>query len=157
MILLLFLFIFWFALVGKFSIDTIIVGVILVPLIYAFTRKYIYNKQGTYATYAVGFKPFIIIRYLITLIIEVVKANIDMIKIVLFEDSQDEHPSIAKFNANLRSDAAKTMLAHAITLTPGTITIGMMKDVFYVTGMNPEMLDGIDESVFIEILHDLEE
>lgn len=153
MVLLIGMLIFWFALVGKISIDTAIVGGLLSVFILFFSKRFIFNDKEIYQT---NNRLALIIRYLIILVIEIVKANIEMIRIVLFEAAADEHPSIGKFDSHLKSDATKTMLAHAITLTPGTITIGITDDVFYVTSMNPDMLEGIEESDFVTLLHKLE-
>lgn len=153
MVLLIGMLIFWFALVGKISIDTAIVGGLLSVFILFFSKRFIFNDKEIYQT---NNRLALIIRYLIILVIEIIKANIEMIRIVLFEAAADEHPSIGKFDSHLKSDAAKTMLAHAITLTPGTITIGITDDVFYVTSMNPDMLEGIEELDFVTLLHKLE-
>lgn len=153
MVLLIGMLIFWFALVGKISVDTAIVGGFLAIFILFFSKRFIFIDKEAYQT---NNRILIIIRYLVILVIEIFKANIEMIRIVLFEDAADEHPSIGKFDSHLKSDTTKTMLAHAITLTPGTITIGITDDVFYVTSMNPDMLDGIEESDFVHLLHQLE-
>lgn len=147
------LFIFWTALTARWEADVIIVGLILSLGITLFSKKYVFanNIKFTYFKKIGG-----VLQYLIVLIIEVWNANMEMIRIVLFEDVHNENPGFAKFNTNLKTDIGKTALAHAITLTPGTITIGVHDDTFYVTSMNEDMLDGIDESNFLTMLHKLE-
>lgn len=147
------LFIFWTALTARWEADVIIVGIVLALFITLFSRKNVYgnNIKLTHIKRIGG-----IIQYIIVLFIEVWKANMEMIRIVLFEDIHNENPGFAKFNTNLKTDVAKTALAHAITLTPGTITIGVHGDTFYVTSMNEGMLEGIDDSTFLTMLHKLE-
>jgi len=41
-------------------------------------------------------------------------------------------PAIVKVKTTLKSEFAKTLLANSITMTPGTITVDIIDDEFYV-------------------------
>lgn len=41
-------------------------------------------------------------------------------------------PGIVKIRTTLKSDFARTLLANSITMTPGTITVDIIGDEFYV-------------------------
>lgn len=73
------------------------------------------------------FRKFIyIVQYLFVLIIEVIKANLDVAKIVL-SPKIDVDPVVVNFKTKLKSDLGRVILANSITLTPGTITMVMEK------------------------------
>ena len=61
---------------------------------------------------------------------EVVVANFHVLSLVLQPNLV--RPQIVRFKTGLQSDLAKVTLANSITLTPGTITMDMDGDEFYV-------------------------
>ena len=48
------------------------------------------------------------------------------------------------------------MLANSITLTPGTITIKLEGSELVVHALDVELVEGIDESVFVKMLRKME-
>ena len=71
------------------------------------------------------------LKYLISLIYHMVLANIDVSYRVLHPQRPID-PGIVKFRTDLKTDIAKTFLANSITLTPGTLTVEIHGDVFYI-------------------------
>jgi len=63
------------------------------------------------------------------------RANLDVAVRVIHPDVPIR-PGIVKVRTTLRSDMAKTFLANSITLTPGTLTIDIDGDDFYVHWIN---------------------
>jgi multicomponent Na+:H+ antiporter subunit E len=57
----------------------------------------------------------------------VIRSNMEVIRDVL-TPGQASRPCIARYESRCRSDAELTLLAAAITLTPGTLTIGTRTD-----------------------------
>jgi multicomponent Na+:H+ antiporter subunit E len=96
------------------------------------------------------------IQYLFILIIEVIKANIDVAKIVL-SPKIDIDPVVIEFKTKLKTDLTKTILANSITLTPGTITMIMENDVYTVHCLKREFADSLANSKFENILLKIEE
>ncbi|HIE32297.1 MAG TPA: cation transporter [Methanosarcinales archaeon] len=84
------------------------------------------------------------IAYLPWLIYQIVLANIDVAKRAL-APSMPIDPQVVTFKTILRSDVARTTLANSITLTPGTVTIDIVDDVFYVHAIAKEPADGLLE------------
>ena len=41
-------------------------------------------------------------------------------------------PGIVKVKTTLKTDIGKTLLANSITMTPGTITVDVIEDEFYI-------------------------
>ncbi|MCK4420291.1 Na+/H+ antiporter subunit E, partial [candidate division WOR-3 bacterium] len=46
------------------------------------------------------------------------------------------HPGIVRVKTSLKSEMARTMLANSITLTPGTLSVDMVGDNYYIHWIN---------------------
>jgi len=64
-----------------------------------------------------------------------IKANIDVMLRVI-NPNMPIRPGIVKVRTTLKSEMAKTFLANSITLTPGTLTIDIDGQDFYVHWIN---------------------
>ena len=69
--------------------------------------------------------------YLFVFIIELIKSNIDVTRRVL-SPSLPINPGIVKVKTKLKSKMARLILADSITLTPGTFTLQVEEDTFYI-------------------------
>lgn len=86
------------------------------------------------------------IAYLPWLMWEILKANVDLVRLTL-SPSMPIDPSIIKIRPAIKTDLNKTVLANSITLTPGTVTMDVNKDgEFTVHAISKEaaqsLLDG---------------
>ena len=83
------------------------------------------------------------LQYTPWLVYEVIVANFHVLTLVL----RPAHirPQIVRFKTGLRSDLAKITLANSITLTPGTITMDVDGDEFYVHAVSDQAAMGILE------------
>ncbi len=63
------------------------------------------------------------------------KANVDVALRVIHPDLPIR-PGIVKVRTTLKSEMAKTFLANSITLTPGTLTVDIDGDDFYIHWIN---------------------
>ncbi|HBF87227.1 MAG TPA: hypothetical protein DDX39_01195 [Bacteroidales bacterium] len=75
--------------------------------------------------------------YLFVFIRELIKANIDVTKRVL-SPTLPINPGIVKIKTNLKSKMARLILANSITLTPGTFTVHIEGDFFYIHWISVE-------------------
>lgn len=76
------------------------------------------------------------------LIKEIVVANIDVAKAILgLTDAI--RPSLFTIKASQRTDLGKTIYANSITLTPGTVTIGMDDDELHIHALTPAAREGL--------------
>lgn len=71
---------------------------------------------------------------------EIIKANWDVMKRVL-APSFPISPRIVEFDSYLESDIAKTALANAITLTPGTVTVEIEKSRFFIHCISEDQVE----------------
>ena len=98
---------------------------------------------------------FRIIRYVVVLVIEIVKANFAVVHLILSEEEEVE-PALVTFQADLKAAAGRSALANAITLTPGTITVQLEDNVYTVHCLDESLAEGIDESIFAEMMKEIE-
>ncbi|MGR8920153.1 MAG: Na+/H+ antiporter subunit E [Gammaproteobacteria bacterium] len=74
----------------------------------------------------------------------VIRGNLDVAYRVL-HPAMPIRPGIVKATTRLSSAAARTLLANAITLTPGTLTVDIVGNDFYIHCIN---VDAEDEAAF---------
>lgn len=77
------------------------------------------------------------------LIKEIVVANIDVAKAILGLTDAIK-PSLFTVKASQHTDLGKTIYANSITLTPGTVTIGMSGDELTIHALTPAAREGLD-------------
>lgn len=146
-------FILWIIFNGAFTLELAIIGFILTTFIFMFKRKYIgYSLKTEKKLYITSFK---LIRYFTVLLIEIVKANISVVHIILSERHEIE-PVLVSFTTDLKTDFAKVLLANSITLTPGTITAELEGNEFRVHALDKDFAIGMDDSIFVLMLRDIE-
>lgn len=101
-----------------------------------------------------GFLLFI--RYIYYLIIEIIKANIDVAKIVLSKEMNIQ-PHFFKVPLHLKKDLNKVIYANAITLTPGTLSVDIQDDYILIHALTQMAANGVEGSVLEKGVIELEE
>ena len=76
------------------------------------------------------------------LIKEIVVANIDVAKAIL-GITDAVRPSVFTVKASQRTDLGRTIYANSITLTPGTVTIGLQDDELTIHALTPAAREGL--------------
>lgn len=148
------LFIFWLILNGKISLEIVLLGLILSMAVTRFS--YSTTRLTMDLEKKILPKSWKAIKYLFILIVEIIKANIDIIKLVLSKDPELS-PTLKTIKVDLKSRILKVGLANSITLTPGTITVAMNEDKLLIHAIKKSNLKGIERSIFVEKLEELEE
>lgn len=148
------LFSFWIILNSSITLEIVLFGLVICTFIEVFIYKNFRISSKTEMKF-INKLP-LIIKYLIILVVEVFKANVDIIKLVLSKDPEIK-PTLLYFRTDLKSKVARVALANSITLTPGTITVTMNDDELLIHAIHEKNLDGIDESIFVEKLRELED
>ena len=98
-------------------------------------------------------KIFYMIWYLIVFIIALINSNLDVARRVL-TPSLPINPGIVKFKTKLTTNYSKMVLANSITLTPGTLTIDIVDDTFYIHWIDVKTTD--PEKAFTDIAEQFE-
>ena len=96
------------------------------------------------------------LRYLSLLIGEIIKANLTTIKLILSQKEEIE-PALVTFETSLTTAVGKTLLADAITLTPGTITVSVDEATFQVHCLDKDLAQGLTDSAFEKLAKKLED
>jgi multicomponent Na+:H+ antiporter subunit E len=118
----------WLLLTLNVTLPNIAVGALSAFVITLFFAKYSLNAEKKQAH---------IQRYVWALIYgfiflwECIKANIDVMYRVI-HPKMPVKPGIVKVKSSLKTDIGKVFLANSITMTPGTITVDIIDDYFYV-------------------------
>lgn len=79
------------------------------------------------------------------LVWEIFKSNVRVARIILAPRLRVD-PSIVHFRASQRTDLGRFIYANSITLTPGTVTTGIVGDDFEVHAIAQEEIDGSEEN-----------
>ena len=95
-----------------------------------------------------------VISYLGFLLLEILRANIAVIRLVYRRKAPD--PCLKTFSAPLDTAAARVALGDSITLTPGTITAEQKGSVFTVHCLDQAMSEGLESSGFVRRLQVME-
>ena len=92
------------------------------------------------------------IAYLVWLLGQIVIANLHIIRLA-FSSREALQPQIVRFQTSLSSDFEKFLLANSITLTPGTVTIKILGDTFYIHAISDTAAEGLDGTMEAKIAH----
>ncbi|MDO5549895.1 MAG: Na+/H+ antiporter subunit E [Lachnospiraceae bacterium] len=143
----------WLILNGKITAEICIFGIVISAALFYFICRFMdYSVKKELLLFRLI--P-LFVQYFWVLVKEIVKANVCVLKIILSPELQPE-PALVYFDTDLRSQLSKVMLADSITLTPGTITVSVEENRFCVHCLDRELADGMEESVFVELLKKME-
>jgi len=144
---------FWILFNGRADSDVLITGAGAALLIYLFTWKIIgltpkkelagWKRTGKY------------LRFFAVLFVEILKANWMVLKLVLDPRSEVE-PQLVKIRTKCKEEMHRVLLSNAITLTPGTITVGQDEDELVIHALDRTTADGVGETVFEKMLAEME-
>jgi len=129
------LFLFWIILSGHPDPVHLGMGLItslLIAYLVPFRDESDKATQGIVADTGETKRSFLVvcllsIPYLIRLQYQIIRANIDLIRIIFHPDLPIS-PSIRRFSTDLSTDTAKATFGNSLTLTPGTLTMDITGD-----------------------------
>ena len=121
----------WLLMSGHYSILIISLGIIsCVFCVYVAKRAKLIDDEGL----PIFFIPRLS-NYLIWLFKEILISNLNTAKVII---NGKVEPETFTVKASQVTDVAKVTYANSITLTPGTVTTKMQKDVFEVHALNSD-------------------
>lgn len=148
------LFLLWIILCERISFDegmlqVLIIGAVVTAIVRTFMAKALNLTMRAEILFyrRLGY----IFVYIFMLLWEVLKANFTVIRILLFRP-KSIRPVIVKFCVPIHDDLARTLLSCAITLTPGTVTIGTKKNLYTVHCLDESLAEGLESSAFVRLL-----
>jgi multicomponent K+:H+ antiporter subunit E len=113
--------IIWMMLVNRFAWGSLVFAIILGIAIPALTEPYWPQRARLR-------NPVKIVQYILLVIWDIIMANIQVAKIVLFLPNRQLQPAWITIPLELRSPEAISVLAGTITLTPGTVSADLSQD-----------------------------
>ena len=146
-------FLLWVIFNGNFTLEICLFGLAIAGLLLVFSCRFMdYSLAKEKRFYR---NIFLFLKYCRVLVREIVRANVRAIHMILTQEEEIE-PVLVRFRMDLKSHMGKALLANAITLTPGTITVTLEDSEYTVHCLDESMAEGIDESVFAEYIRRLE-
>ena len=143
----------WVILNGKWTTEIGVFGLAFAAVLYGFSCRfmgYSFKKDLHYLRRLPA-----TLRYGATLLAEIFKANITVIRMILDRNFEPKS-QLVHFESGLVELRHRVVLADSITLTPGTITCQLEGDRYLVHCLDEAMVDGLDNGVFVERLSEME-
>ena len=139
------LFIIWMFLTSSFDPQELVMGVIFSLIVGAltyevFTEKGLANLNPRRIAYFVAYIPYFIWA--------MIMANLDVAYRVL-HPKRPINPGIVECKTMLTNNTGKLLLANSITLTPGTITLDVKGDRYFIhwIDVKDESVEGASEGI----------
>jgi multicomponent Na+:H+ antiporter subunit E len=129
------LFAFWFMLSGRTDPEHLIIGAassVGIAVIYRPLVLFRWRGRPRQETHPFWELPWLrLLGYLPYLSWEIIRANIQ-VAILILSPRLPIQPSMVEFEKRLPGPVAQLILAHSITLTPGTVTVDVVGDRFLI-------------------------
>lgn len=147
------LFLLWIILNGQLTAEIALIGLPVSALVYVFICKFMGYRASS--DLFLARECLKLLRYLLVLIWEILKANVLAIgKVLRF--GKEASPAIVTFDVELKTELGRALLANSITLTPGTITVSLSDNHYVVHCLDKKFGEGLDSSVFVRLIADME-
>ena len=148
------LFALWLILNGRITLELVLIGIVLSFLLSTFAIRFC-GWSVQYETLVLRLSGKLL-AYFALLFKEIIKANLDVIRVILSPSLKELDPQLVFFDCKLKSAVCKTMLADSITITPGTITVGMYDSTLCVHALNKNFAAGAKDGPFLPRLQEIE-
>jgi len=136
LLLFVFYFVIWLLLSGHYDPLLLTLGVLsCITCLYVTWKAKFIDEEGL--------PLHLLIRlpiYTLWLFKEIIKANIDTAKIIIFNNPD---PQNFRVKSSQKTEAGKVTYANSITLTPGTVTTELDGDVLEVHALSSDMADDV--------------
>ena len=132
----------WVFMQSSYTVGTFIFGYLIGLFVLFILRRFLVYEFYLRRVWA-------FMKLIILFIVELTKANIDVMKVVL-RPKQNHQPGIVAVQTNLETNIEITLLAALISLTPGTVSMDFSDDskTIYI-----HALDVPDKDEFIADIH----
>ncbi len=134
----------WVVFSGQFDAMHLSLGILSSGFVTVISSDLLFpnRRTGILMRLSEGIKLLI---YLVWLLWQVLLANFHLLRLALLPGGMREvEPSIVSFRTNLKSDFARFLLANSITVTPGTITMKVLDDQYYIHSISKASSEGLD-------------
>lgn len=143
----------WIILNGQITVEILAFGVLIAAVLYLFLCRFM--DYSVKKDLQIMKRFFGIAHYVFVLVTEIIKANLAVIHLII-SGREEIEPALVSFRTKLKTSTARAFMANAITLTPGTITVTLEEDEYVVHCLDQSLAYGMNDTVFTELLADLE-
>ena len=148
------LFLLWIIFNGRANSDVLASGILAALLVSVFCRRYIgYRTRNDLIALK---KSGMLLQYLLLLVWKMILAGIQVIGIVLSPEIKIR-PCIINFQPQVKSALGRALLAHSITLIPGSVTAQLTDKACSLHALTPEIAEGMRNSVFEKMIQKMED
>ena len=152
--MLLLFFCVWIIFNGAVTPEILVLGALTSTAMFWFVCRFMdYSMEKERKFYK---KVPLFAHYIVVLLKEILKANAAVFRMILTR-KEDIEPVLVHVRTDLKTEAARVILANSITLTPGTITVSMTERQLLVHCLDKSLAEGMEDSVFVELLRKMEE
>ena len=145
----------WVVFNGRVTIEILIIGLIISAMI-CYLLSIVNERNMFFANKFVYAKVKGRIKYYAILVIEIIKANIAVMDVILTPGKIENKPVIVHFDTKIKDPKLNILLANSITLTPGTITADIKDNQLTVLALDDDFTTNIDASIFVKELEILD-
>ncbi|MEM7601729.1 MAG: Na+/H+ antiporter subunit E [Verrucomicrobiota bacterium] len=145
------LFLTWMIFSGLFDAFHLTLGLISCGIITWMSSDLLFEDR-TIPLFARLRQGFRLGGYCLWLLWQIVLSNLHLFRLA-FSSQEALQPHIVRYETKLKTDFEKYLLANSITLTPGTVTIKIMGDTFYIHAISDIAADGLDGEMERRIAH----
>ena len=148
-------FVCWIVFNQAFTTEIAIFGIVLSAVMFLFICKFMDYSIKKDITLLKKFPSMLV--YAAILLVEIVKANINLFRLFFLHSKEKREPVLVTFESRLKTRTARVFLANAITLTPGTITVKVKGNMLTVHCYDKSLAAGLNDTIFEKKLLKLEE
>lgn len=139
------LILFWFLLVPSLEPFLVMQGIFAVGLVLLFSNSWMSSSHSTQYSVLHG---FICLPKYIGLLIQSIYRSAFSVTVAIIK--HDTHPGIVEVPIRAKTPLVQTLIANAITLTPGTITLDIQDTTLYVLSIRD------DEATKKQVIHSVQ-
>lgn len=147
------LLLFWVIFNGRVTVEILLVGIVVSAVLTVFWKKLFGGSGRLLPAPGVIWGYF---KYVCGLTLEIISCSVKVMHLVL-HPQEEVRPQLLTFRTGLQKDSHRVVLANSITLTPGTITVGLQDDLMRVHGLDASFLEGIEDCDMVRRLAQMEE
>lgn len=146
------LFALWMLLEGRWTVETVLTGIVLSTLVYLFCWKFLdYSPRREWAVIR---RIPRVVGYLFWLIGQIFVSGFMTISRIW--SGREVRPHLVSFRSALRTDPGRVLLSQSITLTPGTLTVDQRNGRFLVHALDDAYTEGLQDSEMEKRILELE-
>jgi multicomponent Na+:H+ antiporter subunit E len=132
----------WVVLSGFFDVFHLALGLISCAIVVWLSSDLLFENRHHRLNVRIK-QAFGLFAYSIWMIGQIILSNIYVLRLALGSTEKLE-PQIVRYKCSLNTDFQRFLLANSITLTPGTVTIKIIGDTYYVHAISDETANGLD-------------